>query len=225
MIRRPSQGNDRQPMIDRLLVLLLGGCALFAAVIFSELNRDDTGAPAAAPARARADAAAAPAAPSQRRDDLLATILARPLFSATRRPPDRATGDHPSDLDLANLRLTGIVIERSRHLALFAVKGAKPLTLTVGESLNEWRVESIDPRAVSLTGPDGTRVLQPESDKNLVRPKPPAPPRPAANPQPGPSAKPPGPVAAAPPPRPPSAAPPQPPAIPPQADGHRSKRQ
>ena len=76
-------------MIDRLvLVLLLAGCALAAAIITVEMartpDRDDpvsiaSSAPEPALPSARPE-------PPGRYNELSATILARPLFSSTRRP-------------------------------------------------------------------------------------------------------------------------------------------
>src|SRR5262249_40420856 len=60
----------------------------------------------------------------------------------------------------------------------------KPRTLSVGEALNDWKLDSISPEEVSLSGPGGTRTLQPKVDTTLVRqarvPTPPAQSPPAA---------------------------------------------
>ena len=105
--------------------------------------------------------------------------LARPLFSSTRRPPQAAANDSATNSDLADMRLTGIVTEPDHHLAIFAVNGAtKPLRLSEGEAVSGWRIESITPHEVSLSGPGGTKTLEPKLDPNLVQQ---APPVPAAN--------------------------------------------
>jgi hypothetical protein len=107
-------------------------------------------------------------------DELLAITLARPLFSSTRRPPQSASDDAASDKDLADKRLTGIVTEPGHRIAIFTVTGAKPLILTEGETVSGWRIESITPLEVSLSGPGGNMTLQPKLDLNLVAaPKPP----------------------------------------------------
>ncbi|HVB18132.1 MAG TPA: hypothetical protein VNF04_16470 [Stellaceae bacterium] len=98
--------------------------------------------------------------------DLLTAALARPLFSPTRRPP---VAEGPVDFDLSDKRLAGIVIEAGRRLAIFAVTGAKPLTLSEGEIVNGWEIENITPQEVSLRGPAGTRTLQPKPDGRLIR--------------------------------------------------------
>jgi hypothetical protein len=69
------------------------------------------------------------------------------------------------------MRLTGIVIEPDRRLAIFAIPGAKPLVLAEGELINEWRVESVAPNQVSLIGAAGLTILEPKFDPTLVRPK------------------------------------------------------
>ena len=59
---------------------------------------------------------------------------------------------------------------RDHRLALFAVSGDKPLKVGEGDSVSGWRVESITPREVSLSGPSGTKTLQPKLDPNLAPP-------------------------------------------------------
>jgi len=50
------------------------------------------------------------------------------------------------------------------------VNGAKPLKLTEGEAVSGWRIESITPREVALSGPGGAKTLSPKIDPNLVAP-------------------------------------------------------
>ncbi len=158
-------------MIDRVVVFLLAGSALFGAVLLGELNADDPGVqPVATPAPTPAQTHPAQRLQSPRMDELLAATLSRPLFSTTRRPAERAAPDRPADPELANVRLTGIVIERDRHTAIFAVQGAKPLVRSEGETVNDWHLDSIAPREVTVTGPAGTTTLEPKADPNLVRP-------------------------------------------------------
>jgi hypothetical protein len=169
-------------MIDRVAVLFLAGSALLGAVLLGELNAEDPGVQTAAtPAPAPAPAYPALRLQSPRMDELTATTLSRPLFSATRRPSERAGPDRPADPELANVRLTGIVIERDRHTAIFAVQGAKPLVRSEGETVNDWHLDSIAPREVTVTGPAGTTTLEPKADPTLVRPAPAAQPAPAAS--------------------------------------------
>ena len=177
-------------MIDRFVTyLLIAGCLVFGAVVLLELQ------PAASDTAASNEVSRQPDTtstvhrqPSTRLDELLAVALARPLFSSTRRPPQTAATDNTSS-DLADMRLTGIVTEPDHHVAIFAVNGAKPLKVSEGEAVSGWRIESITPHEVSLSGPGGTKTLEPKLDPNLVQQPPPQPP--AANPAARPPAQPP----------------------------------
>ncbi|MGH7100206.1 MAG: hypothetical protein ACREE4_21525, partial [Stellaceae bacterium] len=70
---------------------------------------------------------------------------------------------------IADMRLTGIVTAPRERFAIFAVTGAKPLTVKEGEEVSGWRIEAITPDAVSVSGPGGAETLQPKADKSLVR--------------------------------------------------------
>ena len=164
-------------MIDRFVTyLLIAGCLIFGALVLLELRpaAPDTATPNEV-SRHPDTPSAANREPSTRLDELLAVALARPLFSNTRRPP-QATATDNTNSDLADMRLTGIVTEPDHHLAIFAVNGAKPLRVTEGEAVSGWRIESITPHEVSLSGPGGTKTLEPKLDPNLVQQAPPAPP-------------------------------------------------
>ena len=108
----------------------------------------------------------------------LATLLARPPFSQTRRPPDRtsaAPGARPSDLKLP--RMTGILIDGSRRSALFvAPDGGKPISVAVGGTIGPFTVQSIEPQSVVVLGPEGRRMVRTSFDPN-----PPAPVAPLAS--------------------------------------------
>jgi hypothetical protein len=156
-------------MMDRVTIVFLVGSTAFGALLFTEL-RDTADQPTVLPVATRTELAAAPAVQRPRVDELVQTALAQPLFSPSRRPPDRPTGDATGP-GLGNLRLTGIVIEPERHLAIFAVPGDKPLVRAEGETINQLRLESIEPNQVSLSGPRGGLTLEPKSDASLVRRK------------------------------------------------------
>ena len=159
-------------MIERLaLLLLLGGCLIFGAILLVELEPAGTEDAAGAKVAARPDTPPTIRRPQNPRiDELLAATLARPLFSSTRRPPQSASNEAATDSDLADTRLTGIVTEPGRRTAIFAVNGDKPLRVAEGEAVSGWRIESITPREVSLSGPSGTKTLQPKMDPNLAPP-------------------------------------------------------
>jgi general secretion pathway protein N len=172
-------------MTDRfVLPLLIVGCLVFGSLLFIELGPAGTEDTAIAEAATRTDTAPAARRPQNPRiDELLTVILARPLFSSTRRPAQTASPG-ANDSDLADTRLTGIVTEPGRRIAIFAVSGDKPLRVAEGDAVSGWRIESITPREVSLSGPTGTKTMQPKLDRNLApppaQPPPGTPPRPAA---------------------------------------------
>ncbi len=167
-------------MIDRLAIyLLLAGCVLFGAVIIGELRPGADQPPAIEVPSRPAAKPSEHREPRGRIDELLAETLSRPLFSSTRHPPSAGADDTPSDSDLADTRLAGILTEPGHRIAIFVPAGAKPLTVTEGETVSGWRVESITPREVSLTGPTGSKTLQPKIDPNLVPPPVQTPPTPA----------------------------------------------
>src|ERR1700758_3986517 len=78
-----------------------------------------------------------------------------------------------ADSPLRDVRRTGVVIGPDLRMAIFAVTGTNSHVLSEGETLNGWRLESISPKAVMLSGPAGNIVLKPQPDANLVRPPPP----------------------------------------------------
>ena len=162
-------------MIDRVLLLSLAGCVVFGTLLLFELNPSEVRNPAVVPPPGRAEARPAPSANPQI-DELVGTVLGRPLFSATRRPPERANTNAAAVSELPDVRLSGIFIEAGRHLAIFAMPGGKPLVRVEGETVKDWRLDSIASRQVSLSGPSGgTLMLEPKVDPNLVRPPPPRP--------------------------------------------------
>ena len=155
-------------MMDRIIIAFLAGSAAFGALLLTELS-DATDQPIGLPVAARMQSTATPAAQRPRVEELVRAALAQPLFSPSRRPPDRATGDRTVAPELPNMRLTGIVIEPERRLAIFAVPGSKPLVRAEGETVNDLRVESIGPNQVSLSGPNGSTTLEPKSDPSMTR--------------------------------------------------------
>jgi hypothetical protein len=159
-------------MIDPRAGILILGCVLFGSLIVSALypGPDDAAVTVQRPAPGT-PGQTQPAAQRTRPEALLTAILARPLFSQTRRPPDVVQAANAGGAELSDKRLAGIVIEPDRRLAIFAVTGAKPLTVSEGDSVNGWRVERITPTEISLAGPGGTRTLQPTLDPNHVVPQ------------------------------------------------------
>jgi hypothetical protein len=150
-------------MRNRGVLLMAAGCVFFGALILLELTSAMTNPDPPATVSPKIDRG--PAVSSDVRADpnqLVSAILARPLFSSTRRPPQ--TTEISSNFELGGARLTGIVIGPGERLAIFDIKGSKPVVLNEGETVSGWRVDSIAPSEVSLVGPGGLKTLQPKLD-------------------------------------------------------------
>jgi hypothetical protein len=157
----------------RLPALLLAGCVVFTGLILvgpGSASRDS-------PLFERSSPATEIKTGAQARE------LAEPLLGPAQRPPEAASSDSAGDPRPPDVRLSGVVIEPDQRIAIFAVNGSKSVVLSEGEALNDWRIDSISPQKVSLSGPAGSMTLKPKPDANLVRPAPPAAP-PAGQPQP-----------------------------------------
>lgn len=152
-----------------LFVLFLDFAVLGAAGAIALYPSDDSIAdiPAAPPV---VGPAPMDARQNQPINDLLAEVLARPLFNASRRP---AVALSTEDTELAGLRLTAIVINSQERIAVFAVAGGKPLELGEGDQLRGRRIETITSEAVSLSGQDGIKTLHPTKDTALIPAPPP----------------------------------------------------
>jgi hypothetical protein len=155
-------------MIDRFTVLCLAGRILLAVALPFEFGSGLS--ETVVPEKPSSKSVEAPAVQNDRPaiSQLTATILARPLFSPTRRPPEAAGTDN-SGTPLSDLRLTGILITPDQRLAIFSPAGGKPLVRSEGDMVSDWRIDSIASQSVSLTGPTGATTLEPKADPNLVR--------------------------------------------------------
>jgi hypothetical protein len=148
----------------RLPALILLGCMVCAGLILIEFSSISSHRPS--PGTRSLPAEIALAAPEIRK-------LADPLFSPTKRRPETASSANDADAPLRDVRLTGVVIGPGLRIAIFAVTGANSCVLSEGEALKGWRLESISPVGVVLSGPAGNIMLEPQSDAKLVRPPPP----------------------------------------------------
>ena len=157
----------------RLPALLFAGCVVFAGLILvgpSSTSSDSPLFERIPPA-------------TEIKTEAQAREITEPLPSPTQRAPDAAASDNDGDLQRRDVRLSGIVIEPGRRIAIFAVNATKSVVLSEGETLKNWRIDSISTQKVSLSGPAGTMTLEPKPDANLVRSAPPAA-APADRPQP-----------------------------------------
>ncbi len=101
-------------------------------------------------------------------DQNVSTILARPLFSPTRRAP--ASAPAPKDALPELPRLTGVIVTPAGNCAIFAGTGDRK-SVVIGEAarIGQYVVRSIEVNAVTVSGPGGQRVLHPAFDPNPPR--------------------------------------------------------
>jgi hypothetical protein len=104
-----------------------------------------------------------PLSDDERTDDWTRAILARPLFSPSRRPPRPApaAGSGPA-VQGEFPRLAAVLIGPSGRSAIFAGSaGSKPIIVREGDAVASFVVRSIEPGRVTLDGPSGRRELRP----------------------------------------------------------------
>ena len=92
-----------------------------------------------------------------------AAVLARPLFSVSRRPAATKTGTNAETDDLP--RLSGVMITGVQKHAIFEGDG-KPRVTGVGDQLGNYRILAIMPSAVKVEGPHGTELVSLTFDSN-----------------------------------------------------------
>ena len=151
-------------MIAPAARLLVGLAALLAVLLGLEWALPEQAAPAGVVPLARLRTAAPAAAlPARQTAAWSGAVLARPVFSISRRPP-RVTVRNPGEAAVGQARLSGIMITRSGRRAIFAPEGGgHALVLAEGASVNQTTIRSILPDRVVLAG--GT-VLRPSYDRN-----------------------------------------------------------
>lgn len=159
-----TKSNITKSNITRLALTkqaLAGALALLLAVelVWPGGDAGPGGTPPVLPARA----------PAQNNDEAVAAwgaaALARPLFSASRRPVAEAA----AQTDLSLPRLSAIIVTGTTRRAIFAAPGQKPVMVGEGGEIGPYRVTAIAPYSVRLLGPDGNLTLRPQAS-----PSPPA---------------------------------------------------
>jgi hypothetical protein len=88
------------------------------------------------------------------------TILARPLFSPTRRPAKIVISRTTAVLERP--RLAGVVIAAGGTGAIFVGPGAKPIFARIGDRIGPYRITAIADGQVTVETPTGTEILHPE---------------------------------------------------------------
>jgi hypothetical protein len=150
----------------RALVLL---CGLLAAVITAELRYGSDGDGSAGDkitgtVRAAPQAAAHDTQPEGSPDQLVAAVLARPLFSPDRRPAHGpAAGVGAADPALP--RLAGIISSSIEAVAIFqGTAGTKPVVARHGETVDGWTVMTIAVGQVILRKANNQITVTPQFD-------------------------------------------------------------
>ena len=146
-----------------LPALAWGLAALLGAVVFWEYEDRHTAEtaltfPSPRPVPPARDSVAVPSADPG--PLWVTTLLARPLFSPSRRPLAVAG---PRAATAAPLpRLTGVLIGNTTRGAIFAAQtDGKPIMVTEGNWIGAYRVRSITAGLVILFGPEGELALRP----------------------------------------------------------------
>jgi hypothetical protein len=108
-------------------------------------------------------------------DKMVAIVLGRPLFSASRRPaavPQDASAGQP---EAVLPKLSGIIHSPDLRRAIFQSHGSeKPIVtdIGVGEAINGWTVQQIGPESVTLIRGGHTVLLIPTFDSIAIQPPP-----------------------------------------------------
>jgi hypothetical protein len=145
-----------------LALLLLAGCAALGGLLSAEFATDVDQTAPATEVSPPPSSAGAPRTYAAAIEEQVETVLARPLFSPTRRAPEASAANVTAELGIERLRLAGIVTAPGRRLAIFADTDGKPMAVAEGQSVKGWQIESITARLVSLSAAGGVISLHPQ---------------------------------------------------------------
>ncbi len=152
-----------RPDLPRVLWGTLGVLALLLVLEWTWPAGNAAGG-TVSPARVAVQAHA-PALASRDTSAWVSAVLARPLFSVTRRPP-RIVSRGVGAVAVGQARLAGIMITRSGRRAIFAPEGGgRQLVLPEGAAVNDSTIRRILPDRVTLAS---GAVLLPSYDRNRV---------------------------------------------------------
>lgn len=165
--------------MPKLALSILATCSLVLAGVIAQEWKSGAPESHSPPAPASAATLADPAAKlkaGQHDAAHLDEILARPLFTASRRPPaggDRAAGSAATAA--LKGRLAGIVVSPAGSEALFVESGkTKAVSVREGESFEGWTVERIEPEHVMVRAGARLETVEPAGDKARIVPPAPA---------------------------------------------------
>lgn len=94
--------------------------------------------------------------------DAFSEVVERPLFNRTRRPVENPPADIESGVvaqqlsglsggNPDDLTLVGVVISAGEASALISLANDEPIRLAVGDRIDGWQIDAIEPRSVVLT--------------------------------------------------------------------------
>jgi len=148
--------------MKRPIVLLGFLCAVLASLIVIGLGAGGTGeSPAQGLMIGRPPVSAQATDAGTGHEDWIAIAMARPLFSASRRPTRDAVVEAPTGPD-GLPRLTAVLSGPFGERAIFAgPEGGKPLVVSTGDAVGDYRVLRIENGEVTLKGAGQTRQLRP----------------------------------------------------------------
>ncbi len=97
--------------------------------------------------------------------DVFSETVARPLFMATRRPPEpeevESVAETVAGIERNLFNLLGVVISEDERVALVTRRrGGDFLRLVVGQRIDGWLVVTIKPDSMTLSRDDETEVLK-----------------------------------------------------------------
>ena len=132
--------------------LLLGVCLALAALVYVEAGMEAPG-PAPSGGGETPPLAALPAQPYYARAPVedFSTILERPLFSPTRRPPAQGVAAAAAPESELQVTLVGVIISSEEQIAIVRLQDASRFVrLSVGDSFQGWILDSIKPSRITF---------------------------------------------------------------------------
>ena len=144
-------------------LLLILAAAVMGGIMAFELGQRMPDGDAMVPATAtRLPAPAAPALMPAGDADVAShravEALARPLFSPGRRPAPQTVAV-PLAAAASVPRMTSVIVTPVGRRAVFLSGAGKPVVVTEGERIGGYPVKLIEAGRVTLSGPNGTRVV------------------------------------------------------------------
>ncbi len=143
--------------------LLLGVCLALAALVYVQVRREAPGPAPSGGGGATPPLAALPAQPSYAMAPVedFSTILERPLFSPSRRPPAQGAVSTAASEPELQVTLVGVIISSEEQIAIVRLEDASRFVrLSVGDSFQGWILDSIEPSRVTFRRGDVEEYIE-----------------------------------------------------------------